>query len=77
MVGQKQELFNPLTICVTMLYSIYTSIILFFLPFGVFHDSDVDYQTLAVTVEMSVVFTVTVEVCLYVIADLILLTELE
>ncbi|KAK2868944.1 hypothetical protein Q7C36_000815 [Tachysurus vachellii] len=62
--GQRQELFNPLTICVTMLYSIYTSVILFFLPFGVFQDSDTDYQTLAVTVEMSAVFLVTVEIIL-------------
>lgn len=65
LVGQRQELFNPLTLCVTMLYSIYTSIILFFLPFGVFQDSDLDYQTLAVTVEMSAVFSVTVEVWLF------------
>lgn len=65
MAGQREEHFNPITICVTMLYSMYTSIVLFFLPFGVFQDSDLDYQTLAVTVEMSVVFTVTVEVFLF------------
>ncbi|XP_053094267.1 phospholipid-transporting ATPase IC [Pangasianodon hypophthalmus] len=64
MAGQRQELFNPLTICLTLLYSIYTSIILFFLPFGVFQDSDLDYQTLAVTVEMSAVFSVTAEIIL-------------
>lgn len=65
--GQRQELFNPLTLCATLLYSIYTSVILFFLPFGVFQDSDTDYQTLAVTVEMSAVFLVTVEVRLFLI----------
>lgn len=65
MVGQRQELFNPVTIFVTLIYAIYTSIILFFLPFGVFQDSDLDYQTLAVTVEMSAVFSATVEVCLF------------
>lgn len=63
-VGQRQELFNPLTICMTLLYSIYTSVVLFFLPFGVFQGSDTDYHTLAVTVEMSAVLSVTVEVCL-------------
>ncbi|XP_053491012.1 phospholipid-transporting ATPase IC-like [Ictalurus furcatus] len=64
MVGQRQELFNPVTIFVTLIYAIYTSIILFFLPFGVFQDSDLDYQTLAVTVEMSAVFSATVEISL-------------
>ncbi|KAK3561561.1 hypothetical protein QTP86_008941 [Hemibagrus guttatus] len=63
-VGQRQELFNPLTICVTLLYSIYTSVVLFFLPFGVFQGSDTDYHTLAVTVEMSAVLSVTVEIIL-------------
>lgn len=61
-VGQRQELFNPFTICITLLYSIYTSIVLFFLPFGVFKDLDIDYHTLSVTVEMSAVFSVTLEV---------------
>ncbi|TTK63268.1 Phospholipid-transporting ATPase IK [Bagarius yarrelli] len=65
MVGQKQELFNPLTVCVTLLYSVYTSAMHFFLPFGVFQDSDVDYQTLSVTVGMSAVFSVTVEIILH------------
>ncbi|KAF5892375.1 phospholipid-transporting ATPase IC-like, partial [Clarias magur] len=61
MIGQRQELFNPLTICAGLLYAVYTSIVLFFVPFGVFQDTDLDYQTLAVTMEMSVVFTVTIE----------------
>ncbi|XP_058256418.1 phospholipid-transporting ATPase IC [Hemibagrus wyckioides] len=64
-VGQRQELFNPLTICMTLLYSIYTSVVLFFLPFGVFQGSDTDYHTLAVTVEMSAVLSVTVEIILH------------
>lgn len=65
MTGQRQKLFNPLTLCVTIIYSIYTAIILFFLPFGVYQDSDLDYQTLSVTVEMSAVFSVTIEVSLF------------
>lgn len=65
MTGQRQKLFNPLILCVTIIYSIYTSIILFFLPFGVYQDSDLDYQILSVTVEMSAVFSVTIEVSLF------------
>uniref|UniRef100_A0A8B9KXK2 Phospholipid-transporting ATPase n=1 Tax=Astyanax mexicanus TaxID=7994 RepID=A0A8B9KXK2_ASTMX len=63
-VGQKQELFNPLILCGTLLYSIYTSIILFFIPVGVLQSLDLDYQTLAVTVEMSAVFSATLEIIL-------------
>ncbi|KAI5620717.1 phospholipid-transporting ATPase IC isoform X2, partial [Silurus asotus] len=65
MAGQRKELFNLLTVCTTLLNSIYTSIILFFMPFGVFQDSDLDYHTLAVTVEMSAVFSVTTEIILH------------
>ncbi|XP_053369537.1 phospholipid-transporting ATPase IC, partial [Clarias gariepinus] len=64
MIGQRRELFNPLTICAGLFYAVYTSIVLFFLPFGVFQDTDLDYQTLAVTLEMSIVFTVTTEIIL-------------
>ncbi|XP_035378976.1 phospholipid-transporting ATPase IC [Electrophorus electricus] len=62
LAGQRHELLNPLSLGVALLYSIYTSIILFFLPMGVFQDSDLDYQTLAITVQTSAVFSVTVEV---------------
>ncbi|KAI4899997.1 hypothetical protein NFI96_014505, partial [Prochilodus magdalenae] len=62
--GQKQEFLNPLILSATLLYSIYTSLVLFFLPMGILQYSDVDYQTLAVTVEMSAIFSVTIEVIL-------------
>uniref|UniRef100_A0A4W4FKB6 Phospholipid-transporting ATPase n=1 Tax=Electrophorus electricus TaxID=8005 RepID=A0A4W4FKB6_ELEEL len=64
LAGQRHELLNPLSLGVALLYSIYTSIILFFLPMGVFQDSDLDYQTLAITVQTSAVFSVTVEIIL-------------
>uniref|UniRef100_A0A8B9KZ83 Phospholipid-transporting ATPase n=1 Tax=Astyanax mexicanus TaxID=7994 RepID=A0A8B9KZ83_ASTMX len=73
-VGQKQELFNPLILCGTLLYSIYTSIILFFIPVGVLQSLDLDYQTLAVTVEMSAVFSATLEVSWF--AELFMLFSL-
>ncbi|XP_017572271.1 phospholipid-transporting ATPase IC [Pygocentrus nattereri] len=62
--GQRNEFLNPLILLSTLLYSIYTSIILFFLPVGVLQYTDVDYQTLAVTVEMSAIFSVTIEMIL-------------
>ncbi|KAL7866652.1 hypothetical protein AOLI_G00144660 [Acnodon oligacanthus] len=62
--GQRNEFLNPLILLATLFYSIYTSIILFFLPVGVLQCTDVDYQTLAVTVEMSAIFSVTTEMIL-------------
>ncbi|XP_066503144.1 phospholipid-transporting ATPase IC [Hoplias malabaricus] len=62
--GQRQEHLNLPILCATLLYSIYTSVIVFFFPVCVLKYSDADYQTLAVTVEMSVVFIATVEIIL-------------
>ncbi|RXN31097.1 phospholipid-transporting ATPase IC-like protein [Labeo rohita] len=64
-VGQKKQLFNPLVLAMTLLYSFYTSIILFFIPMGILQYSALDYQTLAITIETSVVLTTTVEVILH------------
>ncbi|XP_036374982.1 phospholipid-transporting ATPase IC [Megalops cyprinoides] len=63
-VGQRQELFNPWQLSAAILYSTYTSLVLFFIPLGVFHYSALDYQTFAVTVATAAVFTVTAEVTL-------------
>uniref|UniRef100_A0A8C1XL78 Phospholipid-transporting ATPase n=1 Tax=Cyprinus carpio TaxID=7962 RepID=A0A8C1XL78_CYPCA len=52
-IGQKEQLFNPLVLAITLLYSVYTSIILFFIPMGILQYSALDYQTLAVTVQTS------------------------
>ncbi|XP_076880679.1 phospholipid-transporting ATPase IC [Brachyhypopomus gauderio] len=62
--GQRNDLLNPLSLGVTLFYSVYTSIILFFIPMAVFRDSELDYQTLAITVQTSAVFSVTVEIIL-------------
>ncbi|XP_051549616.1 phospholipid-transporting ATPase IC isoform X1 [Myxocyprinus asiaticus] len=64
-IGQKKKLFDPFVLALTLLYSVYTSIILFFIPMGILQYSAIDYQTFAVTVETSVVFTTTVEVILH------------
>lgn len=61
-VGQDKKLFNPLAVTLTLLYSLYSSIILFFVPMAILQHSALDFQTLAITVETSVVFTSTVEV---------------
>ncbi|KAI1891681.1 hypothetical protein AGOR_G00146280 [Albula goreensis] len=63
-VGQRQELFSPGQLVGTLLYSVYTSLVLFFLPLGVFHLCDLDYQSFAVTVEMGAIFSVTTEIIL-------------
>ncbi|KTF72703.1 hypothetical protein cypCar_00039395 [Cyprinus carpio] len=70
---QKKQLFNPFVLAITLLYSFYTSIILFFIPMGILQYSAFDYQTLAVMVETSVVLTITVEVFL----NIILVTKVD
>ncbi|XP_035509560.1 phospholipid-transporting ATPase IK-like [Morone saxatilis] len=60
--GQRQELSNPLMLSLSLLYAVYASLVLFFIPFGVFYDTAVDYQTMAVTVAMAATFTATIEV---------------
>ncbi|KAJ7993027.1 hypothetical protein DPEC_G00268180 [Dallia pectoralis] len=63
-VGLRHELFNPLLLAFTLLYAIYTSLVLFFVPLGVFHNSDMDFQTMAVTVNIASVFSATTEIVL-------------
>lgn len=60
--GQRQELSNPMMMSLSLLYAVYTSLVLFFIPFGVFYNTALDYQTMAVTVSMAVTFTATIEV---------------
>ncbi|XP_059196383.1 phospholipid-transporting ATPase IC [Centropristis striata] len=62
--GQKQELSSPLMLSLSLLYAVYTSLVLFFIPLGVFYDTAYDYQTMAVTVSMAATFTATTEVVL-------------
>lgn len=60
--GQRQELSSPLKLSLHLLYAVYTSLILFFIPFGVFYNTAFDYQTMAVTVAMAAMFTASIEV---------------
>ncbi|XP_044055382.1 phospholipid-transporting ATPase IC isoform X2 [Siniperca chuatsi] len=62
--GQRQELSNPLMLSLSLLYAVYTSLVLFFIPFGVFYNTAFDYQTMAVTVSMAATFTATIEIVL-------------
>ncbi|XP_074491906.1 phospholipid-transporting ATPase IC isoform X2 [Sebastes fasciatus] len=62
--GQRQELSSPLMLFLSLLYAVYTSLVLFFIPFGVFYNTAYDFQTMAVTVAMAATFTATVEVVL-------------
>ncbi|XP_049443186.1 phospholipid-transporting ATPase IC [Epinephelus fuscoguttatus] len=62
--GQRQKLSSPLMLCLSLLYAVYTSFVLFFIPFGVFYNTAYDYQTMAVTVSMAAMFTATIEVTL-------------
>lgn len=45
-----------------LLYTVYASLVFFFIPFGVFYNTALDYQTMAVTVSMAATFTATTEV---------------
>ncbi|XP_037626912.1 phospholipid-transporting ATPase IC isoform X2 [Sebastes umbrosus] len=60
--GQRQELSSPLMLFLSLLYAVYTSLVLFFIPFGVFYNTAYDFQTMAVTVAMAATFTATIEV---------------
>ncbi|XP_073332527.1 phospholipid-transporting ATPase IC [Pagrus major] len=62
--GQRQELSSPLMLALSLLYAVYTSLVLFFIPFGVYYNTAFDYQTMAVTVAMAATFTATIEVVL-------------
>lgn len=48
-----------------LLFAVYTSLVLFFIPFGVFHNTAYDFQTMAVTVSMAATFIATTEVRMY------------
>ncbi|MEQ2168624.1 hypothetical protein GOODEAATRI_016678, partial [Goodea atripinnis] len=60
--GQKNELSSPTKLIIYLLYAVYTSLVLFFIPCGVFYNTAYDYQTMAVTVAMAATFTATIEV---------------
>ncbi|KAM9848920.1 phospholipid-transporting ATPase IC [Aulostomus maculatus] len=62
--GQTQELSSPLVMTAALLYAVYTSFVLFFIPCGVFHDSADDYQMMAVAISMAAIFSVTIEIVL-------------
>ncbi|GLD72278.1 phospholipid-transporting ATPase IC-like protein [Lates japonicus] len=64
MTGQRQELSSPLMLSLSLLYAVYSSLVLFFIPFGVFYNTAFDYQTMAVTVSMAATFTATFEIML-------------
>ncbi|MED6238898.1 hypothetical protein ATANTOWER_031852, partial [Ataeniobius toweri] len=59
--GQKNELSSPTKLIIYLLYAVYTSLVLFFIPCGVFYNTAYDYQTMAVTVAMAATFTATLE----------------
>uniref|UniRef100_A0A3B3TGM4 Phospholipid-transporting ATPase n=1 Tax=Paramormyrops kingsleyae TaxID=1676925 RepID=A0A3B3TGM4_9TELE len=60
-LGVGRQLFNPRLLAGTFLYSIYTSLVLFFLPLSVFCFSAIDFQTFSITVATASVFTSTTE----------------
>ncbi|KAG2464662.1 AT8B3 ATPase, partial [Polypterus senegalus] len=61
-IGQKQQLFNLRVFAVTVLQALFTSLALFFIPYGAFYNTAYDFQTFSVTVGTSAVFTVTAEI---------------
>ncbi|XP_020557919.1 phospholipid-transporting ATPase IC isoform X1 [Oryzias latipes] len=60
--GQQQELSGPLQLCLSLLHAVYTSLVLFFVSFGVFYNTAYDYQTMAITVAMAATFTASAEI---------------
>ncbi|XP_074523704.1 phospholipid-transporting ATPase IC isoform X2 [Halichoeres trimaculatus] len=62
--GQRQELSSPLKLFLSLLYAVYASLVLFFIPFGVFYNTAFDFQTMAVTVAMAAMFTANIEIVL-------------
>ncbi|XP_072771152.1 phospholipid-transporting ATPase IC [Nerophis lumbriciformis] len=59
--GQRQQLSSPLVIFVSLVYAVYASLALFFIPYGVYSDTAFDYQTMAITVSMAATFTAIIE----------------
>uniref|UniRef100_A0AAV2KYX8 Phospholipid-transporting ATPase n=1 Tax=Knipowitschia caucasica TaxID=637954 RepID=A0AAV2KYX8_KNICA len=64
MSGQKNEMSSPLMMLVSLLYAVYSSLVLFFFPCGVFFDTPYDFQTMSVTVAMAATFAATIEISL-------------
>ncbi|XP_068599620.1 phospholipid-transporting ATPase IC [Brachionichthys hirsutus] len=62
--GLRRELSCLLSLSLPPLYAVYASLVHFFIPCGVFYNTAFDYQTMAVTVAMSVLFTATIEIVL-------------
>ncbi|XP_075943525.1 phospholipid-transporting ATPase IC [Anarhichas minor] len=62
--GQREELSSPLMLSLSLLYAVYTSLVLFFIPFGVYYDTAYDYQTMAVTVALAATLTANIEIAL-------------
>ncbi|XP_068175342.1 phospholipid-transporting ATPase IC [Antennarius striatus] len=62
--GLRQEHSSLLSLSLPLLYAVYASLVHFFIPCGVFYNTDFDYQTMAVTVAMSVLFAATIEIVL-------------
>ncbi|XP_015238140.1 PREDICTED: phospholipid-transporting ATPase IC-like isoform X1 [Cyprinodon variegatus] len=60
--GQRKELSSPRKLIMHLLYAVYTSLVLFFIPCGVFYNTAYDYQTMAVTVAMAATFIATIEI---------------
>uniref|UniRef100_A0A3B4AMZ7 P-type ATPase C-terminal domain-containing protein n=1 Tax=Periophthalmus magnuspinnatus TaxID=409849 RepID=A0A3B4AMZ7_9GOBI len=62
--GQKNELSSPVMMLMSLLYAVYSSLILFFIPCGVFFNTPFDFQTMSVTVAMAATFAATIEISL-------------
>lgn len=73
--GQLNLLFNKREFFICIAQGIYTSILMFFIPYGVFADATrddgaqlADYQSFAVTVATSLVIVVSVQVGLWLLS---------
>lgn len=64
--GLKPKLPIHVKLILYLLYAVYTSLVLFFIPFGVFYNTVYDLQTMAVTVSMAATFIATTEVRMYI-----------
>ncbi|KAK2907735.1 phospholipid-transporting ATPase IC [Channa argus] len=60
--GQRQELSSTLMLCLALLAAVYSSLVLFFIPVGVFYNTAFDYQTMGVTVAMAATFAAIIEI---------------
>ena len=75
--GLRRELIAPLCLFLSLLRAIYASLVLFFIPFGVFYNTAFDYQTMAVTIAMGVFFMATIEVRIVLLRDAFNYAELN